>query len=57
MFMNNPLTILIAINGATLLSVVTIGFRVARHLGKVEAMFDLMWADYAHRKQLSQGKE
>lgn len=47
------MTVLIAINGATLLAVVMTGFRIAKHLGKVEAYFDLLWADYKARKEMS----
>lgn len=45
--------ILIAINGLTLLAVMATGFRIAKHLGKVEAYFDLLWADYKARKEMT----
>lgn len=48
--MGDGVQILIAIQGTTLLAVVVLGFRVARHLGRVEACFDLMWADFSRRK-------
>ena len=46
----DALNALVIINGSTLLAVVVTGFRVARHLGKVETWFALLVADYKERK-------
>lgn len=45
--------VLIAIQGSTLLAVMVIGFRIARHLGKVETWFGLLVADYKERKGIA----
>jgi hypothetical protein len=41
--------ILVAINGATLVSVIGFGYRIIRFISRIELKTDLMWSDYERR--------
>lgn len=45
---------LITINGATLVVVLAFGFRFARHMGRIETMFGMLWSDYKERKGIKE---
>jgi len=49
----DEIKILIFLQGGTLISIVTIGFKISRFLNRLEFQNNLMWADYKSRMRMA----